>query len=122
MVIGGIFLILTGCMIGAICGVFRRIANSKTVVGEIVSIEPSKTLEAGEWVYYAYVEYYVDGAPYIIKSKYMSSSFRTGKKLCVVYNQTLPQQAAIRPDIGTYITVIGCIVAGIVMCCLTFFE
>lgn len=111
----GVILIIIALMVGAISGVFRRIPNQKIATGEIVSIERKKTLQSGEPMYTAYVEYYIDEVPYTIKSKFKSSSFRTGQKVQVKYNQAAPQQAIIRPNLTTYVVVFGFFVAGIVV-------
>lgn len=118
----GVILIIIALMVGAISGVFRRIPNQKIITGEIVSIEREKTIDAGRTMYTANVEYCVDGNTYAIKSKFKSSTFRTGQKMRIAYNEAAPQQAIVRPQITTYIVMFGFFVAGIAVCYLTLLK
>lgn len=118
----GIILIVVALMYGAISGVFHRLPNQSAVTGEIVSIEREKTLDSGSTMYTAYVEYYVNGMAYTIKSGYRSSVFYTGQKMRVVYNRKSPQQAILRPGLKTYVAVLGLLVAGMIVCYYTLFE
>lgn len=109
----GIILIIMGITAGAISGIFYKIPHQRVIKGEIVSIERKKTQDSGRTTYGAYAEYYVDGVPYTVKSRYKSTSFRTGQKVRIGYNRENPEQAAIRPNIKTYLVMAGFIITGL---------
>ena len=118
----GIILIIIALMVGAISGVFSRIPNQKFVTGEIVSIERENTVSDGRTMYMAHVEYYVNGIPYTIKTKFKSSTFYTGQKMRIAYNESAPQQAIVRPKVTTYVIMLGFSIAGIVVCYFTLLK
>lgn len=118
----GIPFIVIAWMVGAISGVFRRLPHQKTVVGQIVSIERGKTMDAGRTRYTAYVEYWVDGIPYTIKSKFKSATFYTGQKMRVAYNAASPRHAIVRPGAAVYAVMLGFCAAGIAVSYLTLFR
>jgi len=118
----GIIFIILAFMLGAMNGVFRRVPNQKSVVGEIVSIEREEPLESEGTMYTAYVEYYVNGVPYAIKTKYKSSTFRTGQKMRVVYDEMVPNHAIVRPKVIVYIIMAAFFIAGILICYLMPFK
>lgn len=118
----GVLLIIIALMVGAISGVFQRVPNQKNILGEIVSIERKQALESGKAMYTAYVEYYIDGVPYVIRSKFKSSSFRSGQKVRVVYNQKDPQQAIVRPSITAYVVMLVFLISGVVILLFLFLK
>ena len=118
----GIILILMGLLLGAVSGVFHRVPNQKSTVGEIVSIEREPDLDAGRTMYTANIEYAVDGALYTVKTRFKSSAFRTGQKMRVAYSKTAPEAAIVRPRVITYIAMAAFIAGGLAVCCYTLFP
>ncbi len=102
-----------GIILGLISNVFTKVPHAKSTCGEIVSLEPRKMCNDGRMTYAAYVEYCVKGVPFVVKSRYRSSTFHMGDKIRVVYNEQNPKQAIIRPKIEVYLTMIGLFMAGI---------
>lgn len=118
----GVILILMGLLIGAISGVFHRVPNQKSTVGEIVSIEREPDPDAGRTMYTANVEYAVDGTLYTVKTRFKSPAFRTGQTMRVAYSKTDPEAAIVRPKVITYITMAAFIAAGLAVLCYTLFS
>lgn len=110
-----IILICMGIVVGISSNVFTKVPHSKSVKGEIVSLEQRKTHDEGRMTYTANVEYYVDDIPYTVKSRFKSSTFHTGDKIRVVYNEQNPKQAIVRPRVEVYLIMLGLFVAGIVV-------
>lgn len=109
----GIILILMGLFVGALHGVFRRIPNQGITSGQIVSLERAANPERGRTRYAAWVEYEVNGIMYAVKSKICSSTFYTGQRVRVAYNQADPQVSYILPQMKIYLIMAAFIVAGI---------
>ena len=118
----GVILILMGLLLGAVSGVFRRVPNQKSTVGEIVSIEREPDPDAGRTMYTANIEYAVDGTLYTVKTGFKSSAFRTGRKMRVAYCKTAPETAVVRPGAITYVTMAAFLAAGLAVCCYTLFP
>lgn len=110
-----IILICLGIILGISSDMFTKVPHSRSVNGEIVSLEPRKTHDEGRMTYKAYVEYFVNDIPYTVKSKYRSSTFHIGDGIRVVYNEQNPKQAVVRPKREVYLVMIGYIVAGIII-------
>ena len=118
----GVILILMGLLVGAVSGVFRRVPDQKSTVGEIVSIEREPDPDAGRTMYTACVEYAAGGNLYTVKTGFRSPSFRTGQKMRVAYSGTAPENAIVRPGAVTYVTMAAFIAAGSIVCCRAFFP
>ena len=112
-----IILICIGIILGISSDAFTKISHSKSIFGEIVSLEQKKWRNEGKKTYAAYVEFQVKDVTYVVKSKYRSSTFRTGDKLRVVYNEQNPKQAIIRPKREIYFTMFVFFIAGAIVGC-----
>lgn len=82
-------------------GMFKRVKNQRTAIGEAVSLDPHN--DPGESAWRVWVEYEVDGRIYAIKSKHISRSFHIGQKFKIAYNDENPNEAFIKPTSGDYI-------------------
>lgn len=118
----GVIFIIAAWIIGKISGIFRRIPNRKITTGIIIALEHGEVFQSGPRMYTAVVSYRVDGKEYLVRSRYKSSSFRTGRKRCVAYNEAFPQQAMIAPGITAYLITIGLGLAGAASCCLAVMK
>ncbi len=118
----GVIFIIAAWIIGRISGIFCRIPNQKTATGIIVSLEHGEVFQSGPRMYTAVVSYRVDGKEYLVRSRYKSSSFRTGRKRRIAYNEAFPQQAMIAPGITAYLITIGLGLAGIASCYLAVMK
>lgn len=113
-----IILICMGIGVGISSNVFTKVPHAKSIRGEIVSLEQRKTHNEGRMTYTANVEYYVNNVPYTVKSRFRSSTFHTGDRIRVVYNEQNPKQAIVRPKVEVYIIMLGLFMAGIVVGCV----
>ncbi len=113
--IGGLAILILSFFLGVAFGAFRRVANQKSVQGEIVRLDYTYDSDEKRPTYRAVVEYIVNGQQYHVASSFRSSSFRTGKKKTVYYNQNRPENAFIRPGLCVYIAVAAFGIAGIVL-------
>lgn len=118
----GIIIIFMGLVLGLMTGVFSRVPNPKKVDGKIVSLDFQRGNGGGN-LYIANVEYNVDGVTYNVKSKYASSTdFRKNQKVRVVFDETKPECAIIRPSIKIYVIMLGFFIAGIIVCYKELFS
>lgn len=96
---GGITAILVGIFILIIFGVFKKVPNQKKIKGIIHSNEFSHFEHDidgdGNNLYYFYVQYFVNGKEYLLKSKHTSKPKKIGKKITVKYNSKQPEQAIV---------------------------
>lgn len=118
----GVILIIAAWIIGRISGIFRRVPNRKIAAGIIIALEHGEIFQSGPRMYTAVVSYRVDGKEYLVRSRYKSSSFRTGQKRRVAYNEAFPQQSMIVPGIAAYLITIGLGLAGAAFCCLAVMK
>ena len=118
----GVIFIIAAWIIGKISGIFRRIPNRKITTGIIIALEHGEVFQSGPRMYTAVVSYRVDGKEYLVRSRYKSSSFCTGRKRRVAYNEAFPQQAMIAPSIAAYLITIGLGLAGVASCCLAVMK
>lgn len=95
----GITSIIVGILILILFGAFKRVPNQKRTKGEIHSNEFSHFENdidgGGSNQYYFYVQYFVDGKEYLLKSKYTSNYMKMGKKITVKYNSKKPEEAIV---------------------------
>ena len=95
----GITAILVGIFILIIFGAFKRVPNQKKVKGVIHSNEFShfeRDIDGGgSNQYNFYVQYFVDGKEYLLKSKYTSRPKKIGKSITVKYNSKQPEEAIV---------------------------
>ena len=95
----GITAILVGIFILIIFGAFKRVPNQKKVKGTIHRNEFShfeRDIEGGgSNQYNFYVQYFVDGKEYLLKSKYTSRPKKIGKSITVKYNSKQPEEAIV---------------------------
>ncbi len=110
-----IILVCMGVVLGIISNVFTQVPHSKRINGEVVSLEPRKIHNEGRMTYTAYVEYYVNGIPYTVKSRFRTSNFHIGDKIRVEYNEQNPRQAIVRPKMAVYLIMLGLFTAGIIV-------
>lgn len=118
----GVILILMGLLMGLISGAFRRLPNQRITSGQVVSLERDPNPEAGRTRYAAWVEYQVDGAVYTVKSRFRSSTFYTGQRMRVAYDQAAPQNAAIRPQRTVYLAMAALFLAGAIVIALSVLK
>lgn len=102
----GIAIFVVAIFAGALTGMFTRVKNQRTTKGTIVSVEHKYDSGEKKPTFYAYVEYEVGGTTYVVKSRNRSSSYRTGQKVKVAYNEENPGDAFIKPTTANYIVVV----------------
>lgn len=121
----GITAILVGLFILIIFGAFKRVPNQKKVKGIIHSNEFShfeKDIDGGGAnLYYFYVQYFVEGKEYLLKSKHTSRPKKTGKSITVKYNSKQPEEAIIVGK-SVYIGALIFICFGIYAICSTIIN
>ena len=110
-----IILICMGILLGILSDAFKKVPHSKSILGEIVSLEQKRWRNEGKKTYAAYVEFSVKDVIYVVKTKYKSSTFRIGDKMRIVYNEQNPNQAIIRPKREVYFTMFGFFIAGVIV-------
>lgn len=110
-----IILICMGILLGILSDAFKKVPHSKSILGEIVSLEQKRWRNEGKNTYAAYVEFSVKDVIYVVKTKYKSSTFRIGDKMRIVYNEQNPNQAIIRPKREVYFTMFGFFIAGVIV-------
>lgn len=110
-----IILICMGILLGILSDAFKKVPHSKSIFGEIVSLEQKRWRNEGKKTYAAYVEFSVKDVIYVVKTKYKSSTFRIGDKMRIVYNEQNPNQAIIRPKREVYFTMFGFFIAGVIV-------
>lgn len=101
----GLAILAVAIFAAALTGMFTRVKNQKTTTGVIVSIEHKYDTGEKKPTFYAYVEYEVNGEPYTVKSRNRSSSYHTGQKLKVAYNNENPSDSFIKPTFANYLVV-----------------
>lgn len=102
----GIVIFIIAIITAVLTGMFTRVNNQITTVGTVVSVEHQYDSGEKKPTFYAYAEYEVNGATYVVKSRNKSSSYRTGQKLKVAYNRENPGDAFIKPTVSNYIVVV----------------
>lgn len=101
----GLAILAVAIFAAGLTGMFTRVKNQKTTDGVIVSVEYKYDSGEKKPTFYAYVEYEVNGEIYTVKSRNRSSSYRTGQKLKVAYNDKNPSDAFIKPTFANYLVV-----------------
>lgn len=99
-------------------GAFKRVPNQKKVKGIIHSNEFShydRDIDDGKNnnMYWFYVQYFVDGKEYLLKSKLTSMQKKIGKSITIKYNQNNPEEAVMCPEKKIYIFSLACFLFGI---------
>lgn len=101
----GLALLAVAIFASALTGMFTRVKNQKTTTGEVVSVEYKHDTDEEKPTFYAYVEYEVNGELHTVKSRNRSSSYHTGQKLKVAYNNENPSDSFIKPTFANYLVV-----------------
>lgn len=101
----GLALLAVAIFAAALTGMFTRVKNQKTTTGEVVSVEYKHDTDEEKPTFYAYVEYEVNGELHTVKSRNRSSSYHTGQKLKVAYNNENPSDSFIKPTFANYLVV-----------------
>lgn len=123
MVAGIIIIIAFSILPLIITGAFKRVPNQRKITGTIHSIEFSHYdhnffEDVGSNQYYYYVQYFVDGKEYLLKTKYTSSITNVERKKRIVkYNLKNPKQAIICPDAKIYLFSLTFLIIGIYIIC-----
>ena len=115
MLIQGIIIIIASLIWAWAAKCFVRVPNPKTTTGEIVALRQERKDDHDDHIplFSAWVQYDVDGKKYTTKHHSRSSSFRVGQKYRVVYDETNPEHAVIRPKMPTYFIPFGLATAGL---------
>lgn len=112
----GITAILIGIFSLIVFGAFKRVPNQKKVKGIIYSNEFShfeKDIDGGgKNLYHFFVQYFVDGKEYLLKSKSTSGPKKVGKRITVKYDSKHPEKAIVEGK-GVYIVALIFICFGI---------
>lgn len=101
----GLALLAVAIFAAALTGMFTRVKNQKTTTGEVVSVEYKHDTDEEKPTFYACVEYEVNGELHTVKSRNRSSSYHTGQKLKVAYNNENPSDSFIKPTFANYLVV-----------------
>ena len=101
----GLALLAVAIFAAALTGMFTRVKNQKTTTGEVVSVEYKHDTDEEKPTFYAYVEYEVNGELHTVKSRNRSSSYHTGQKIKVAYNNENPSDSFIKPTFANYLVV-----------------
>ena len=101
----GLAIFAVALFAAALTGMFTRVKNQKTTTGVIVSVEHKYDSGEKKPTFYAHAEYEVNGKLYTVKSRNGSSSYHTGQKLKVAYNQENPSDSFIKPTFANYLVV-----------------
>lgn len=90
-----------------LAGAFKRVPNQKKVKGMIHSNEFSNFERdidgGGKNLYHFYVQYFVDGKEYLLKSNFTTSHKKIGKSITVKYNSKNPEEALVCPAKTIYL-------------------
>lgn len=118
----GILIMLMALLLGHINGIFKRIPQSKSTKGVIVSTQ--RHYKSGKHldVYSATIKYVVGDEEYIIESTKRSSSYAVGQRVKIVYDANNPSNAIIKPGIDRYITVALLFLAGTIIAIKSFAQ
>lgn len=111
----GLAILVVAIFAAALTGMFTRVKNQKTTTGVVVSVEHKYDSGEKKPTFYAYVEYEVGGELYTVKSRNRSSSYHTGQKLKVAYNDKNPGDSFIMPTFANYLVVAIVVVIAIVV-------
>ena len=111
----GLAIFVVAIFAAALTGMFTRVKNQKTTTGVVVSVEHKYDSGEKKPTFYAYVEYEVNGELYTVKSRNRSSSYHTGQKLKVAYNNKNPGDSFIKPTFVNYFVVAIIVVIAIVV-------
>ncbi len=100
----GILCILIGIFFIIIRGDYKKIPNSKITKGNICSLEYDSSTGSDLRGFYAYIQYFVDGKEYYIKTRSKARvGFHKGKKMLVKYNKENPAEAMHIGGFGDYL-------------------
>lgn len=111
----GLAILVVAIFAAALTGMFTRVKNQKTTSGVVVSVEHKYDSGEKKPTFYAYVEYEVNGELYTVKSRNRSSSYHTGQKLKVAYDNKNPGDSFIKPTFANYLVVAIIVVIAIVV-------
>ena len=111
----GLAILVVAIFAAALTGMFKIVKNQTTTTGVVVSVEHKYDSGEKKPTYYAYVEYEVSGELYTVKSHNRSSSYHTGQKMKVAYNNQNPGDSFIKPTFANYLVVAILVVIAIVV-------
>lgn len=111
----GLAIFAVAIFAAALTGMFTRVKNQKTTIGTVVSVEHKYDSGEKKPTFYAYAEYEVNETIYVVKSRNRSSSYHTGQKLKVAYNEANPGEAFIKPAFANYLVVAIILVIAVVV-------
>lgn len=111
----GLAILVVAIFTATLTGMFTRVKNQKETIGTVVSVEHKYDSGEKKPAFNAYAEYEVNGKTYVVKSRNKSSSYHTGQKLKVAYNEANPVDAFIKPTAINYIVVMIILVIAIIV-------